>query len=148
MFGRITPFIAMAALTTHLWVSMVVAPWHRLTEHYLAVVEPTENPAAEAAEIKAVRGCHCHGHSHRHAHRVDACAVNTGSPANGSESPSPVHNHDDCEVCQILAQHYQPVDVSAPQLTPERVDFFQPVVCVQPLLGCLTEPVSRGPPAA
>ncbi|MFO0919139.1 MAG: hypothetical protein U0872_12590 [Planctomycetaceae bacterium] len=131
----------MTALTAHLWVSMVIAPWHRLTEHRLVAGEPAANQSAQLEEIKAVRGCACH----RHSHQTQPCAP---ADSRGNSSESPVHDHDNCEVCQVLSQHYQPVDVPAPQLAPERTDFSRTVVLVQPLLGCLTDPVSRGPPAA
>lgn len=143
MFGRISPIIAMVALTTHLWVSMVVAPWHRLVEHHATVAEPAAEKSATPSEIKAQRGCRC-----KH-HRCAAPTENTVAREGSTpESVPAIPDHDDCEVCQILAQCYVAVDLPVPELAWERVEFRQLETVVQPLLGCLTDPVSRGPPVA
>jgi hypothetical protein len=46
-----------------------------------------------------------------------------------------------------LAQPFEQLCVAAPDVVLERITFFSPVSAVQPALGVLIDPVSRGPPA-
>lgn len=136
MFGRVTRFVALAALATHLWVSMVVAPWHHLVAHRGSA----ENAAADDT---LVSGKHCHCRHHKHcAPTQDAAAANENS------APLAPDHEDDCSICQVLAQPVSCPSVPTPVVTPERLEFSPPVSSVQPLLGSTIDPVSRGPPTA
>lgn len=152
MFGRLTRVVALGAVITHLWVSLIVAPWHHLVEHRLgAISESTETNQAVAAETEQpVRrhSCRCRHHASKTA-ELPVCE----SPVRTEESPdsqtpaAPEH-HDDCLVCQILAQQFTSVELPALVLAPERMEFSPPVSSVQPWLGLQMDPVSRGPPVA
>lgn len=140
VFGRLTRFVAIAALASHLWVSMVVAPWHHLVAH--------RGTASEAINAEGssptIKHCHCRHHSH-------CASPKTKSDASQkSDSSSPLtseHDEDSCPVCQVLAQLLCCPQVPAPAVALERLEFSPPETTVQPLLGSLIDPVSRGPPA-
>jgi hypothetical protein len=152
MFGRMTRVVALGAVITQLWVSLIVAPWHHLVEHRLVAVP--ESPGAKQVVVgeteQPVRrhSCRCRHHAHR-ATELPVCE----SPVRAEESPdtptpaAPEH-HDDCLVCQILAQQFTSVELPALVLSPERMEFSPPASSVQPWLGLQMDPVSRGPPAA
>jgi hypothetical protein len=132
MFGRATRCLAIAALATHLWVSMVVAPWHHLVAHRLpAATQDDERPVA--------KHCSC-GHHH------PVCESRTGS--SDHRTPAAPDGHDEeCPVCQVLTQSAQASAVATLVPSHERIEFSPPVSAVQPLLGASIDPVSRGPPA-
>lgn len=136
MFGKATRCLAIAALATHLWVSMVVAPWHQLAAHRLS----GSGAAGQDDAKTAIKHCGC-GHHH------PVCNPKAGS----SDQPAPAtppHDHDDCLICQVLAQPISATKVATLELSPERIEFSPPVSAVQPLLGASIDPVSRGPPTA
>jgi hypothetical protein len=136
MVGKATRCLAIAALATHLWVSMVVAPWHQLAHHRFS----GGNAAALDDAKVAVKQCGC-GHHHP--------VCDPRLPASNHQVPAaPHHDHDDCLICQVMAQAVAPTDLATLELSPERIEFSPPVCAVQPLLGALIDPVSRGPPAA
>lgn len=135
MFGKSTRCLAIAALVTHLWVSMVVAPWHHLTAHRL----PGLVAAASEDAKTAVKPCGC-GHHHP--------VCETQLPGSDESVPAAPHDHDDCLICQALAQPVSTPEMAALELSPDRIEFSPPVFTVQPLLGASIDPVSRGPPTA
>lgn len=145
MFGRLTRVVALAAMVTHLWVTMVVAPWHHLVEHRYVITEPDfkTEPAQPASS------CRCRHHAHR-AKVAPACDVPVSDASESSDGQSPPaspHRHDDCQICQVLTQQFTTLELPRPVVAQERIQFSAPVSAVQPMLGALIDPVSRGPPA-
>lgn len=142
MFGRLTRVVALAAMVTHLWVTMVVAPWHHLVEHRLAALEP----ASETETSSPLRSCSCRHHSHQ-TKSLPICDEPIAKHSGPGETPAAPADHDDCPICQVLTQHFTTAELPLLAVTPERMEFSPPVSAVQPLLGASIEPVSRGPPA-
>lgn len=145
MFGRLTRVVALAAIVTHLWVTMVVAPWHHLVEHRL--VATNTDTDAETRLAQPVSGCRCHAHRTK---AVPACSEPVTAAADSSDGQSPPaspHRHDDCQVCQVLTQQFTTLELPRPVVAQERIQLSPPVSAVQPMLGALIDPVSRGPPA-
>lgn len=139
MYGRLIRLVALGAVVTHLWVTMVVAPWHQLVAHRL----PYANARQDSEASPSHKSCRCRHHSVP----VDtpACDRPSKGPQDGSP-PTPSHHHDDCPICQVLAQPFAPFGQTELSHCGERVESSCPVSAVRPSLEPLREPVSRGPP--
>jgi len=145
MFGRMTRIAALATMLTHMWVSIVVAPLHHMVEHRLAVSEPDSKTDATLS----ANNCRCQHRAHR-TKTVPTCDIPLSEAANSSDgepTPTTPHNHDACQICQVLAQQFTTLELPRPVVALEQVEFSPPVSAVQPMLGSLIDPVSRGPPA-
>lgn len=143
MLGRFSKVMAIAAICTQMWVSMIVAPWHHLVEHRLPAAV-TETKTAESSAVPVQKTCRCH----RHQHCQPAKKELAGQPGPAESAPLAPHDADDCPVCQVLTQAVVTVDLPTPTVTTESVEFPPLVSAVRPSLGLLLEPVSRGPPSA
>lgn len=142
MFYRVTRVVALAAMLTHIWVSMIVAPWHHLVAHRLSATQVE----SKTDTLLVVSSTHCHCRHHSHQTKVRPCQ-GVKSKSDHPAAPATPDHHDDCPVCQVLAQQFDAIETVAPLTATESVVFPPPASAIQPLLGCLFEPVSRGPPA-
>lgn len=141
MFGYSTRVVAVVAISAHLWVNWVVAPWHHWAAHRPAVAQP----ASQISDVQPVHRCRCRHHAQRR-----SCAANCDQQVPKSSDPgNPVvpHQNDDCQICQILAQPCTTAELPALVLAMDRVPAVPPASVIQPLFGDLIDPVSRGPPA-
>ncbi len=133
MLSRFTQALALIAMLSHLWVS-TIGPWHYLSEHRLAGLQidgDTKSPLPSK--------CGCKHHRHTGCHPVPVATDERPEPA------SPPAEHD-CQVCQLLAQAVAPVLQPAAEVTPEQIEFAQPVSTVRCATGFVIRPLSRGPP--
>ena len=144
MFGRFTRWIAIAAMITHVWVNLVVAPWHHLVEHRLAAIQQASDVTVSQDELKPASKCRCHHHGAAKPQALDVCGTTVPKPDHDPVAP---HHSDDCQVCQVLTQAFVSSELPALELAPEKIEFAPSASAVQPWLGSLLEPVSRGPPA-
>ena len=140
VFGRVTRFVAIATFITHLWVSLIVAPWHQMVAHRPASAASGSTPHQASSSSKCSHCC-----DHKHGAAKSPCA---GGPEHSrSHSPSEHGNHNDCPVCQVIGQLLASAEISAPALLLERVEFSQPPLELRPLSVISIEPTSRGPPS-
>ena len=137
VIGCRTRSIALLTLVVHAWINLVFAPWHQLVEHQL--------PAKAATKLRIVttseRRCGC-GHTHCKLPRKATSDSKSVPP----REPITPDDHDECSVCQILAQPQTQLQTPIPFTTAERVEFVFQVSAIQPLLGSVIAEVSRGPP--
>jgi hypothetical protein len=140
VFGRATRLIALLAVVTHVWASLIVAPWHQLVAHRLPTLEPTTQQESSPPPTKRFR---CGHHA-----QCTPPAANSERGKSSENVPLTPDDEDNCSICQVLAQPYSHPEIPVPVLTRQFREFSPPVSAVQPLLGCLIDPVSRGPPAA
>lgn len=139
VFGRSTRLIALAAIVTHLWVNLIVAPWHHLVDHRLPSLQ--SRAESESTELKSAK-CSCRHHAHKGCDDADSSSPTSPAPA------APHHDADDCQVCHVLAQAFMSSEHPAQDAAPERLEFSPPESAVQPWLEPALDPVSRGPPTA
>ncbi|WP_157605409.1 DUF2946 family protein [Schlesneria paludicola] len=136
MFGRLTHLVALVAMVAHIWVNLIVAPWHHLVAHQL--------PAAHAGDhdrASRVEHCHCHHHVH-----CKPASTATRSDQQSSQVPMAPHDDDSCPVCHVLTQSFAQIEIPPVLPTRESREQTPPVFVIQPSLGALIDPVSRGPP--
>ena len=139
-------------MVAHLWVNIIVVPWHHLVEHRFAGLNQDSESAALVIphEARPASKCRCHHHASPAKSRpvCDSRGKNSEQPADEGPLPAAPHHTDDCQVCQVLGQAFTSCTHPELQLAAKRLEFAPPVSAVQPLLGTLIEPVSRGPPSA
>lgn len=139
MFGRSTRLIALAAMVTHLWVNLIVAPWHHLVEHRLSAV--ATEAGSGSIQLKSSK-CQCRHHAHPE-------CDDTASADPSKKLPSaPHHDAENCQVCHVLAQAFLSTAHPTLEAAPERVEFMPPESVVQLSLEPTRDPASRGPPTA
>lgn len=138
MFGRLTHLVALVAMVTHIWVNLIVAPWHHLVAHQL----PAAHSHASAHDhAERVERCHCHHHAH-----CKPTTTASNSDQHSSQVPMAPHDDDSCPVCHVLMQSFAQIEIPPVLPTREAREQNPPVLVVQPSLGALIDPVSRGPP--
>lgn len=144
MLPRFKSAVTWLTLVTHLLVTFVVAPWHHFTEHQ---VSATAN-AQSCAVTRPASGCRCHRHIGRSSAIADIAApeaIATGEPQSPSSPAEP--EHDDCSVCQTLAQQFVTSGEESAALRVELVYAVPLLLAQRPKLGMLFDPISRGPPS-
>lgn len=141
MFGRVTRIVALIAVATYVWVALVVAPWHQLSAHVLPIAKSVGNHDS----LSTVKRCHCRHHARGNSSALACDGRHTSKSSQESDDHSPNDEHG-CSVCQILAQPFVHLDVADPTPTWVHMEFCLSDSVIQPLLGALIDPVSRGPP--
>ena len=138
MFGHFTRLIAFVAVIAHVWMGLVVAPWHHLTAHVL----PAVKFARDKDPSSPTNRCNCGHHSR--------CSRSSPAPDlshRSSKAPSVPHDEDGCAICEVLAQQIVYPDILGILPTRMHQNFALPVRAIQPIPGALIDPTSRGPPA-
>lgn len=132
--------MALLAIVTHLWVNLVVAPWHHLVEHRLPSLQSAAS--SESTELKSSK-CSCRHHAHK---GCDDATVTDRSSQPTPVPAAPHHDADECQICHVLAQAFMSSAHPVQHAAPERLEFSPPESAVQLWLESTLDPVSRGPP--
>jgi hypothetical protein len=134
--GRLIKIVALLAVATHVWVSLIVAPWHQLDEHLL----PAVTGVRECSASPLVKRCSCGHHARDHRN-----STTTGDKAPPQVPHSPDHDGH-CPLCHVLSQPIASV-VEIPTVAYcELTEALAATPAPQSSARFLCRPVSRGPP--
>lgn len=136
--GRLIKVVALLAVATHVWVTLIVAPWHQLDEHVL----PAATGVRESSDPPLVKRCSC-GH-----HSCDRNSTTTGDPKDQAPTQVPHSpDHDEhCPLCHVLSQPFASIVESPTVAYCELTEVLVATPAPQSSARFLCRPVSRGPP--
>jgi hypothetical protein len=138
VFGHFIRLIAFIAVISHVWIGLIVAPWHHLTAHVL----PAVKCATDKHPSSHTNRCNC-----GHRTRCSRSSLSSDLPHRSSKAPSVPHDEEGCAICQVLAQQVVYPDISGPMPARMHQKFAPAVSAIPPVPGALIDPTSRGPPA-
>lgn len=133
--GRLVKTVALLAVAAHVWVTLIVAPWHQLDEHVL----PVATGVRECGDAPLAKRCSC---SHR------SCNRNLSATGDSKEQvPAQAPDHDEhCPLCHVLSQPFalivEPLEVAYCQLN----EVLATTAAPQSSARFLCRPIPRGPP--
>ncbi|MDB5342915.1 MAG: hypothetical protein JWP89_1292 [Schlesneria sp.] len=130
--------VALLAVAAHVWVTLIVAPWHQLDEHVL----PAATGVRECGDSPLVKRCSC-GH-----HSYDRSSTATGDSKEQAPAQTPhAPDHDEhCPLCHVLSQPFASIVESPTVAYCELTEVLVATPAPQSSARFLCRPVSRGPP--
>jgi hypothetical protein len=130
--------VALLAVVAHVWVMLIVAPWHQLDEHVL----PAATGVRESGTTPLVKRCSC-------GHHVCDGGSTTANDSKEQVPAQPPHapDHDEhCPLCHVLAQPFASIIESPAVAYCELTEVLAATTGPQSSARFLCRPVSRGPP--
>ena len=137
MSGRLTRIVALLTVVTHVWVSLIVAPWHQLEAHLLPAVTVVRDA------LRPGNSCGCHHHACR---RGPVATANDRGESPAQAPAAPEHD-DDCSICQMVAQPFAAIGEPPAVAYCERQEGICCRTAPRILSRFVCRPVSRGPPS-
>jgi hypothetical protein len=132
--GRLIKTVALFAVVTHVWVTLIVAPWHQLDEHVL----PAVTGVRECNDTPLAKRCSCSHHS---------CDRNSSATDDSKEQAPHAPDHDEhCPLCHVLSQPFASIAEAPAVAYCELSEVLVATPAPQSSARFLCRPVSRGPP--